>query len=66
MKRFLRAALPHAVLVLALMFLVLLVLHEYNPYMNFIGSSVSRVWLLAFCLLALANAVVCIIRDRRQ
>ena len=64
MKRFLRAALPHTVLVLAVMFLVLLVLHEYNPYMNFIGSGVSRCWLLAFCVLAIANAVVCIRRDR--
>ena len=62
MKRLLLAILPHAVLVLALMFLVL---HEYNPYMIFIGSSVSRIWLLAFCVLAIANSVVCIVRERR-
>ena len=65
MKRLLLAILPHTVLVLALMFLVLLVLHEYNPYMNFIGSGVSRIWLLAFCVLAIANSVVCIVRERR-
>ena len=65
MRRFLRAILPHLVLVLALMFLVLLVPHEYNPYMNFIGSSQSRVFLLAFCLLALILSVSVIARDRR-
>ena len=65
MKRFLRAVLPHALLVLAVMFLVLLVLHEWNPTMNFIGSSVSRKWLLGFCIVAAVNAVVCIVQDRR-
>ncbi|MBR1659664.1 MAG: hypothetical protein IJ705_05055 [Oscillospiraceae bacterium] len=64
--KWLRAILPHAVLVLAVMFLVLLVLHEFNPYMNFIGSGVSRLWLLAFCVLAAANALVCIVRDRHS
>ena len=65
MKRFLRAVLPHALLVLAVMFLVLLVLHEWNPTMNFIGSSVSRKWLLGFCIVAVVNAVVCIVQDRK-
>ena len=66
MRWFFRAVLPHAVLLLAVMFLVLLVLHEFNPYMNFISSDVSRLWLLAFSILAVVHAVVCIIRDRKE
>ena len=66
MKRFIRAVLPHALLVLSVMFLVLLVLHEWNPTMNFIGSSVSRIWLLGFCIVAVINAVQSIVRNRSE
>ena len=42
----LRAILRHITVILALMFLVFLVLDQFNPMMNFIDNGISR-WLLA-------------------
>lgn len=39
-------ALSHLTVILALMFLVFLVLDQFNPLMNFIDNPISR-WLLA-------------------
>ena len=61
-----RRILPHALMILAALFLVLLVLNEFNPYMGFLSSDVSKLFLLAFCAVALANGVVAVIRDRRE
>ncbi|MBQ8072368.1 MAG: hypothetical protein IJ231_01255 [Clostridia bacterium] len=38
--------LSHTTFILALMFLVFLVLDQFNPMMNFIDNNISR-WLLA-------------------
>ena len=64
--KFIRRILPHAVMVLAVMFMVLLVLNGFNPRMGFISSDISRKWLWAFCVLALINGIVTVIRDRRE
>ena len=44
------ALLSHLTVILGMMFLVFLVLDQFNPMMNFIDNHISR-WLLAvFCL----------------
>lgn len=47
---------PHTLIVLALIFIVIEVLDWYNPYMNFLGLSISTVLMIAFCLLSLVQS----------
>ncbi len=54
----LRAILRHITVILALMFLVFLVLDQFNPMMNFIDNGISR-WLLAgLCLSGITQSVL--------
>ena len=48
------------------MFLVLLILHAFNPFMGFISGTVSLWCLGAFCLVALATAIVLVWMDRHD
>ncbi len=57
---------PHICIVFSLMFLVLLILHAFNPFMGFISGTVSLWCLGAFCLVALATAIVLIWMDRHD
>ncbi len=43
-------------IVLALIFIVIEILDWYNPYMNFLGLSISTILLIAFCLLSLVQS----------
>lgn len=48
----------HGTVVLGMMFLVFLVLDQFNPMMNFVDNSVSRWLLAALCLCAIARSVL--------
>ncbi len=53
-----RAILRHTTVILSLMFLVFLVLDQFNPMMNFIDNGISR-WLLAgLCVSGCAQSVL--------
>ncbi len=52
MKR-LQSLLSHMTAVLALMFLVFLILDQFNPLMNFVNSPLSQALLALFCLSSL-------------
>ena len=54
----LRFLLSHLTLILALMFLVFLILDQFNPLMNFIDNSVSQLLLALFCASAFAQSVL--------
>ena len=41
-----RAAFSHLTVILSLMFIVFLILDQFNPMMNFVDNGISR-WLLA-------------------
>lgn len=56
--KLLKNLLPHALVVLGLMFLCFLILDEFNPMMNFIDNGISRVLLAALCLLGIASAIL--------
>ena len=60
-----RRILPHVCIVFSLMFIVLLILNVYNPFMGFISSSLSLWCLLAFCIVALATAVTLVWMNRK-
>ena len=53
-----RMVFSHLTVILALMFLVFLVLDQFNPMMNFVDNGISR-WLLAgLCLSGIALSVL--------
>ena len=60
-----RRILPHLLLIGAVMLLVLLVLSFFNPHMGFLSSDVTRVFYAVLGVVAVAEAVVSIVRDRR-
>lgn len=65
MKR-VKVILPHAGIVLSLMFMVFLVLDDYNPMMNFLTNSISTVLLGVFCLISFVNSILVISTARRS
>ncbi len=50
--------LTHITVILALVFLVFLVLDQFNPMMNFVDNDISRVLLSVLCLGGAANGVL--------
>ena len=54
----LRAILRHTTVILGLMFLVFLVLDQFNPMMNFIDNPISRWLLAALCVCGGAQSVM--------
>ena len=50
--------LSHACVILALMFLVFLVLDQFNPMMNFVNSKISQGLLAVLCLYTLSRSVL--------
>ena len=49
----------HLTVMFGLMFLVFLVLDEFNPMMNFVNNQISR-WLLAvFCVCGISRSILC-------
>lgn len=64
MKR-LKAILPHVCIVLSLMFIVLLVLDDYNPMMNFLTNPISTFLLALLCLTGILTSIL-FLWDRRK
>ena len=48
----------HLTVILALMFLVFLILDQFNPMMNFVDNSISRWLLAALCLCGIGQSVL--------
>ena len=53
----------HLTVILGLMFLVFLVLDQFNPLMNFIDNSVSSWLLAALCLCGISQSALRWLRD---
>ena len=54
----LRGIFSHVTVILALMFLVFLILDQFNPMMNFVDNNISRVLLSLLCVTGIANSVL--------
>ena len=52
-----RMLLSHLTVVLGTMFIVFLVLDQFNPMMNFIDNNISRGLLLALCACGIGQSV---------
>ena len=48
----------HLTAILGMMFLVFLVLDQFNPMMNFIDNNISRWLLAAFCLSGISLSIL--------
>ena len=57
MKR-MHTALTHLTVILAIMFLVFLVLDQFNPMMNFVDNGISRWLLAALCLSGITQSML--------
>ena len=49
----------HLTVILGIMFLVFLVLDQFNPMMNFMDNPISRGLLAAFCLTGITRSILC-------
>ena len=52
---------PHAIIVLSLVFLTFIVLDWYNPLMGFLSNTISTTLLAALCTLSILNSAGCIV-----
>lgn len=60
-----RKMLPHATLIVAVMFVVFFCIDRVNEAMNFLGVDISKWLLLIFCILSVATSVLLIVSQRR-
>ena len=54
----LHAIFSHLTVILALMFLVFLILDQFNPMMNFIDNPISRWLLAALCASGISQSIL--------
>ena len=54
-----RDFLSHVTLILSAMFIVFLVLDQFNPMMNFVDNGISRWLLAAFCICGISRSILC-------
>jgi len=52
-----RTVLSHLTVILGIMFIVFLVLDQFNPMMNFVDNGISRWLLLALCVCGIGQSV---------
>ncbi len=67
MKAFLNALLrilPHVPMIFSVIFIVFMILDEYNPTMKFVHNDVSTILLWILCVTSIASSVRAITKDR--
>ncbi len=57
---------PHLTLILAVGLALFTVLDGYNPFMEWLTSGVSKLYIYIFCALSAATAVLCAAEQRRK
>ncbi len=57
--------LPHIIIILSGIFIVFLILDNYNPTMNFINNTISIKLFWIFCILSIVNSVFLVISNRK-
>lgn len=62
--KYLIKLLPHLIIILSVVFMVFLILDEYNPTMNFISNEISEVMLWVLCIASVVNAIIMIAVSR--
>ena len=54
-----RGLLNHLTVIFGIMFLVFLVLDQFNPMMNFVDNGISRCLLAALCICGISRSILC-------
>ena len=54
----LRTVCSHLTVILSLVFIVFLVLDQFNPMMNFVDNRISRWLLAAFCICGISRSIL--------
>ena len=49
----------HLTVMFGMVFLVFLVLDQFNPMMNFVDNPISRWMLAAFCICGISRSILC-------
>ena len=49
----------HLTVIFGMIFLVFLVLDQFNPMMNFVDNPISRWMLAAFCICGISRSILC-------
>ena len=62
----LRKILPHAAIIMSLMYLVFFFIDRVNTAMAFINNDMTKVLLLILCVISVVNAVLLIADDRKR
>jgi len=62
----LRKILPHAAIIISLMYLVFFCIDRVNTAMAFINNDMTKVLLLALCAISVVNAIFLIADDRKR
>lgn len=57
---------PHLTLVLALGLALFTILDGYNPFMEWLTSGVSKLYIYLFCALSAFTAVLCAVEQQRK
>jgi hypothetical protein len=60
-----KSILPHIIIILSGIFLVFLILDNYNPTMNFINNTISIKLFYIFCVLSIVNSIITIASNRK-
>jgi hypothetical protein len=63
--RIIRSVLPHITIILSGIFIVLLILDNYNPTMNFLSNPVSTYLFWAYCILSIINSIIIVAVNRK-
>ncbi|MCR4622973.1 MAG: hypothetical protein K5663_12920 [Clostridiales bacterium] len=58
--------LSHLTAILSMMFLVFLILDQFNPLMNFVDNGISHWLLCALCFCAITRSVLCWTKWKRK
>lgn len=66
MKKYIPRILAHAAISLTLVLITLLIFDYFNPSMDFINNTITKVMIGVYCLLSLINAGFVLIAIRRR
>ena len=54
-----KKVIPHVVMVLSLMFLVFVILDQFNPMMNFVSNPISNGLLVCLAIAGITQSILC-------
>lgn len=66
MKEKIVKILPHINIILSIVFIILMILDWFNPYMGFLTNKISSKILIIFAIISIVNSVVLILYEKNK